>query len=297
MNSTRPLRHFGFFVLSFALLYITTPNMAVAEPTPPPMLQGFVKEKGVTLHDMGMRYGLQGWAIEMNGRVQYAYTSPEGGVVFGILFTPEGDPETPNQVRALQGKLEDVVPGAENQKKADDVLSRAEENRKANEAATNKNDKGKDRAEQFFTDIEKSHWFAMGDNSAPYIYILMNPTCGHCIEYWKQLKPSVDDGNLQVRIIPFGRAEENKISSAALLSNISPAEAWQLFTTGNGHVVTEDKVVEGTYDKVAENTALWINWKLPTPPFTVYRSPADGKVKVISGQPDNILLLLSEFIQ
>jgi len=293
-------RTVSLYILCFMILQLVAPTLVYAQeasgPTPPSGLRKFAKDNNAKLHDLGKRHGLQGWAIEINGRIQMAYTSPEGGTVFGILISPDGKIESNNQLRAIRGKLSDVVAGPENEKKAQELLMNTEKNRIATEEAKKKEDRGKSKAEQFYADIEASNWFALGKQDAPYIYVLMNPTCVHCLEYWEKVKPTVDAGSLQVRIIPFGRSPDNRVSSAALLSNADPAEAWKQFTQGNQHVIGADNVVDGAYDKVDINSALWINWKLPTPPFTAYRSPNDGKIKVIAGKPENFLLLLSEFV-
>ena len=293
-------RTVNLYIVCFMILQLVAPTLAYAQetsgPIPPPGLKKFAKDKNAKLHDLGKRHGLQGWAIEINGRIQIAYTSPEGGTVFGILISPDGKIESNNQLRALEGKLGDVMAGPKETEKAKEILADTEENRIATEKAAEKEKRGKSKAEQFYADVEKANWFALGKHDAPYIYVLMNPTCIHCLEYWEKVKTTVDAGSLQLRIIPFGRSPDNRVSSAAILSHEDPAEAWKQFTLGNQHVIAEENIVDGAYEKVDSNSTLWINWKLPTPPFTVYRSPNDGKIKVISGKPENFLLLLSEFV-
>lgn len=126
----------------------------------------------------------------------------------------------------------------------------------------------------------------------------MNPTCEHCIAYWNDLKPHIDSGAIQLRILPFGSSADNKTASAALLSVSDPVKAWGSYTGGDKSALSEDKITDkSAYDKVAANTDIWMKWKLRTTPFSVYRSPSDSKIKILIGKPDNPLLLLSDFIR
>ena len=125
----------------------------------------------------------------------------------------------------------------------------------------------------------------------------MNPGCIHCKNYWNDIKKAVDEGNLQVRLIPFGKVDINRHAGAALLSVVDPKTAWDSYVKGNVKALDKSFAKKSAYKKIKQNTALFAKWGLPMPPFTVYRSPENGKIKVISGKPENTLLLLAEFLQ
>ncbi len=334
---------------------------------PPEILKDYVKEKGGILHPLGRRYGVYGWLIESNDGAAYAYSTPEGGVVFGTLFSPDGDMATLSQLQSLQKRLEDQAAAEELQKRArslaepspadehasdsaqetqpekdkatspaktaateterqprsvrpsepkqqatrrtqqrqqqrgtqtqriESLKSRAASDKQEN-TSTEEN-RGLSRAETFYNATERSNWFAVGSRNAPHIYVYMNPTCEHCLDYWKDFQSAVDSGALQLRIIPFGSMAGNRTASAALLSHDSPENAWRRFAQGDTDVLSEKHVDPDAYAEVDANTTLWAEWRIPGTPFSIYRSPLDGQIKVLSGRPENPLLLLSEFVR
>ena len=311
----------GFFI---ACLSILVPQSAAAQNNAPPkLLSDYVAQKNGKLHFLGHKYGLDGWAVDIDGGRSYAYSTPEGGVVFGLLMSSPEEVVTQEQAETLRNKLADQALTQEAQQNlleklnltdSGDTGSSATQQAAApakaapapapKQAAPQKTDKSapgtkkSGKAETFYSVVEQANWFSAGKANAPYIYIFMNPTCEHCIDYWNDLKPHVDSGAIQLRILPFGSAADNKSASAALLSVSDPVKAWNSYVGGDKSALAEDKITDKTaYDKVAANTDIWIQWKLRTTPFSVYRSPGNGEIKILIGKPDNPLLLLSDFIR
>lgn len=303
-----------------AILLLVPSPVAAQNKQPPTLLANYAAQKNGTLYFLGTKHGLDGWAVVIDGRKQYAYASPEGGVVFGLLLSPTGEVATENQVQTLNKKLEDRALTQEAQKTLLEKLNLADngdtqsapakndnaqqvapeikqaDSRRSENTATDSQKTGK--SEMFYTAVEQAYWFSIGNENAPYIYVLMNPTCEHCVAYWNDLKPHIDSGAIQLRILPFGSSEDNKTASAALFSVNDPATAWANYAKGDTSALSKDKITDdAVYEKVAANTELWVNWKLRTTPFSVYRSPGDGKIKILIGQPENPLLLLSDFIR
>lgn len=287
---------------------VAAPHASMAQQgEPPPLLKKFAADKNATIHKLGQKHGMDGWLIDIDGKQQFAYSSPEGGIIFGVLLSPTGQVETIEQMQTWQGKKQDaemrgktLTESSETSTKPSNVsvppAPVAQEPEKVEKTATG--EKSSSRSGIFYNTVEKAHWFAVGKNNAPYIYVFMNPSCVHCLEYWKDLRPYIDSGTIQVRVLPFGSTADNRVPSAALLSSSEPAADWQAYVDGNKDILGADKVTENTaYNKSDSNTAIWTEWRLPATPFTVYRAPESGKIKVLSGRPDNLLLLLSDFIR
>ncbi|TVQ81756.1 MAG: hypothetical protein EA357_12025 [Micavibrio sp.] len=368
----KKLRRCFYAVTACIILTFALPQTGAAETgegldnKPPEILKDYVREKGGILHPLGRRYGVYGWLIESNDGTAYAYSTPEGGVVFGTLFSPDGDMTTLSQLQSLQKRLEDQAAAEELQKRARSLAEsspaderasdstqgtqpekeaaspvkttpetrrqprsvrpsepkqqatrRAQQRQQQRETQTQRiealrsqetaRDKpgntstgesgGSSRAETFYNATERSNWFAVGSRNAPHMYVYMNPTCEHCLDYWKDFESAVDSGALQLRIIPFGSMAGNRTASAALLSHDSPENAWRRFAQGDTDVLSEKHVYPDAYEEVDANTELWAEWRIPGTPFSIYRSPLDGKIKVLSGRPENPLLLLSEFVR
>lgn len=311
----------GFLI---ACLFILVPQPAAAQAKEPPqLLSDFVAQKNGKLHFLGHKYGLDGWAVDVDGGRSYAYSTPEGGVVFGLLMSSPDEVVTQEQAETLRNKLADQALTQEAQQNLLEKLNLTDSGNTGNNAAQQaaapvkaapapapkqvapkKLDKAAQgakktgKSEIFYNIVEQAHWFSVGNTNAPYIYIFMNPTCEHCIAYWNDLKPHIESGAIQLRILPFGSSADNKTASAALLSVSDPVKAWSSYISGDKSALSEDKITdEKAYDKVGTNTDIWMKWKLRTTPFSVYRSPSDSKIKILIGKPDNPLLLLSDFIR
>jgi len=238
-----------------------------------PVLQKFEAE-GNKVEFLGNAYGLDGWVvINAKGGVQYVYTTPEGALLIGMLFAPDGALETGKQVKAYKQRAEGAqaaAPGAEN---------------------------SASKSEKLYMEAEKSGWVALGDSHAPYLYVFFNVSCNHCQNFMKDIDASIRAGKMQVRLVPYGAVEENRDGAAALLSVEHPDEAWRAYAAGDHAALGKDKIKDGAYLKVDANTALVNRWKLPGPPFTLYRRPADGVITAITGRPENTLLLPAEFLK
>lgn len=261
----------GFLLMAGLLL---TASLSFAQKTERnPLLQKF-EDDGGRIEFLGNAYGLAGWlAINAKGDVQYIYTTPEGALLKGLLFAPDGTLETKKQLKAYKRRAEGsqaAAPGGENP-----VL----------------------KSEKLYAAAEKTNWISIGDGNAPYLYVFVNVNCDHCREFWKDLDGPVKAGKIQVRLIPYGSLEENRNGAAALLSVEHPDDVWPAYAAGDKTVLGKDKIKDGAYLKVEANNAMTKNWKLPGPPFSLYRRPADGAVRVIVGQPENTMLFLSEFLK
>jgi hypothetical protein len=266
--------------LTFLLALAPGVSLAV-EPTHPE-LRRFI-ESGGEVEYLGHALGVDGWLLTKTNAagkavVRYAYATPEGGLVLGILLDPQGGVETKKQLTALmrreEGAQASKTPGISAGKTADS---------------------GK--AEQFYAEVEKAAWARAGSADAPYLYLFINTTCPECQKFWGELQEPVKAGRLQVRLVPFGAIAVNRESGAALLSSEDPGDDWSRFIAGDASVLSKDKVSGDALAKIDANTRLAANWKLQGPPFTLYRRPADGVVTAIVGEPDNLMLVLADLME
>lgn len=242
-----------------------------------------LEEKGHKADYLGSAYGLDGWVITgPDGSVQYGYSSPEGGLVMGMLVAPDGSVHTVKQVEQMRdiikGNSQAAAPIAQDEQSRDKLS----------------------KAEIVYASIEAANWFAVGDENAPYIYTFVNISCTHCKDFWKDhLKEPVKKGQVQVRFIPFGESDENKNAAARLLSSDFAALAWDAYASGNpeGLDIMSKEITEEGLKKVQENNDVFSRWGLPIVPFTMYRAPANSEIKVMSGVPSNIMILLADMLK
>lgn len=75
--------------------------------------------------------------------------------------------------------------------------------------------------------LELSTWIADGSADAPrIIYVIADPNCPFCSMFWKQARPWVEAGKVQLRHILVGILRENSAGkAAAILSSKSPITA------------------------------------------------------------------------
>lgn len=238
-----------------------------------PELQKFQKDGGrVTF--IGHAYGVDGYLVEKDENAPRAvYITPEGGMLIGMLVGPDGRLETQAQLLALQARAtgsQDALPGA------DKALA--------------------SKPEKFYAEAGKLNMVKAGKDGAPYVYIFMNVTCDHCQEYWKDLRPAIKAGKLQVRLIPYGSQQENAEGGAALLS-VNDAAAWDAFIGGDKTALGKDKIAAGAIQKIRENTEMLRRWKVGAVPFTIYRRLSDGQLAVINGRPGNLMMMLADLVK
>ncbi len=259
-----------------AMLVVSAQASHAAEPRKHPILQEYVVRGEADVEYLGYERGMHGWLVRSGTQVQYAYQNDEGALIMGILFGDDAKQSiTERQLRAYRKGETGENPASA-----------------AADAASGKPPGG---AEAFYSAVEEANWVRLGDATAPAMYVFINPTCQHCKEYWEKLKPSVESGILQVRLVPFGRLESNRVSSAALLSVDKPDDAWSAWIDGDESALAPDKAADGALEKVDANSDLATKWELPTPPFSIYRSPADDKIKVVVGLPENMMLMMADF--
>lgn len=264
----------GLMLALAAFLFTATASAQMPQASDSAASLKKLEAEGGKFDFIGNAYGLDGWIlIPPSGEAQYIYTTADGAMIKGTLYAPDGSSVTQRQLKAYYQKLtggQAATPGAE----ASGVKS-----------------------EQLYAAAEKASWIALGAAQAPYLYVFINANCGHCRDFWLDIAPQVDAGRLQVRLIPFGEAVANRQRGAALLSAADPAAAWKAWVNGDATAVAPDKIKDGALQRIDANTALVKQWRLPEPPFTVYRRPADGVVAAIIGRPENKLLLPSEFLK
>lgn len=133
--------------------------------------------------------GLKGYAARYNGQGMALYLTPDGEhVLIGSLLDAKGDDLT----RAHLEKLVYEPLGKE-----------------------------------MWTRMENSTWIADGKADAPrIIYMFSDPNCPYCNMFWKQARPWVESGKVQLRHIMVGMLRADSAGkSAALLSARDPQAA------------------------------------------------------------------------
>ncbi|WP_298188614.1 thiol:disulfide interchange protein DsbG [uncultured Pseudomonas sp.] len=74
--------------------------------------------------------------------------------------------------------------------------------------------------------LENSSWISDGKTSAPRIvYVFSDPNCPYCNLFWKQARPWVEAGDVQVRHVLVGMLRQDSAAKAAALLSASDPQA------------------------------------------------------------------------
>ncbi|PCI55385.1 MAG: thiol:disulfide interchange protein [Alphaproteobacteria bacterium] len=247
-------------------------------PTP---IKNLVDE-GAQVRFLGKDFGVEGWVAIKNGQEQYFYVLPNsGGFISGILFDDKGQAVTIKQVSRLR---------AQNGGALLDTLAADAPSKITNETTAQKYE-FKTPSEQLFWDIENSNWIPVGQAGTPVFYSFIDPQCPHCHTMMNAMKSYIDDGRVQVRLIPVGFKEETRAQAAFLLATPAPAQVWWRHLAGDKTVLPAKQEIN--QQGVQRNLSIMQSWKLNVTPLIIYRGK-DQKVKIIRGKVKDIEALIRD---
>lgn len=278
--------------LAFALIAACAlPGAAFAQQKAPPLpapLQTLAGQ-GAQLRYLGREGGMDGWIAIQNGQEQYFYVTPDQeSFILGLQFDKNGKVLTLQQVQKLQKES-----GA-------DVLDYLADGVKPAPTATAAAPGGKaptDKAfktpsEQLYADLESSNWIPLGNTSAPYIYMLVDPQCPYCKRFLEALRANYLNNNLvQVRVVPVGLTEDTLSQAAVLLAAPNPQEVLFRHLDGDETALPVSHGIN--LQGVQRNLSVMQSWKLNATPTTVYRAK-DGTVKLVQGVAKDIRALVAD---
>ncbi|MCL4678666.1 MAG: thioredoxin fold domain-containing protein [Alphaproteobacteria bacterium] len=274
------------FVLTLAILAtcLSAPAAFAQEellPTIPDPLKGLVNE-GAQIRFLGRDEGVEGWIVIKTGVEQYFYVLPSGAFVTGILFDKTGKTLTVDQVARLRGQGDDLL----------DKLAGEMAPAKPSEAQAGKAKYDfKTPSEQFFYDVENSNWIPFGKAGTPVFYAFVDPQCPHCHEMMKELRPLLDQGRVQLRLIPVGFSPETQSQAAFLMAAPDPVALW--WRNMDGDTTALPAKQEINTQGVQRNLSVMQVWKLNGTPTVMYRDKEE-KVKIIEGKPKNLETLIGD---
>ena len=188
----------------------------------PEPLKNLIAE-GAQMRYLGNQHGLDGWISIKGGQEQYFYVTPDGqAFLMGLLFDKSGRLETVKQVKRLQAESgEDTLDLF-----AEESLNRPDRKALGDQGQSTTRE-FKTPAEQLYSDIESSNWVALGRAGAPYIYTFIDPQCPFCHAFINDMRGNyLDNGLVQIRMIPVGFKDETRAQAALLLAVPNAQKRW-----------------------------------------------------------------------
>lgn len=269
-----------FFLAVLAVLALMTAETRAQTASPEPALPAPLKhlaDEGAQMRYLGQHGGLDGWIAIKNGVEQYFYVTQKGDAfVMGLLFDQDGKVVTARQVTALQGKEADL-----------DKLTGGTAPEAPKKAPVFKTP-----AEEMYSNIEDSNWIRLGKDSAPVLYMFIDPQCPYCKAFIGDLRRNyIVNGLVQVRLVPVGLKTETRAQAAFLLAVADPEGTWYRHLDGDE---TALPVTPGINEQgVERNLSIMQSWKFDATPTTVYRAK-DGKVKIVQGRAKDAAALIAD---
>lgn len=263
----------------FVTVFMISGGAVIAQdglPNLPAPIQNLVDE-GAQIRFLGRDHGFDAWLTVKNGQEQYFYVKPDGSAfLMGVLFNNDGELVTVKQVQKLRGSDDTLLDAL-----TDDRLTQNNSSGAAADAFEFKSP-----SERLFHDIENSNWVGIGEPGAPVIYSFIDPQCPHCHSFINDLRADfLDQGRIQMRMIPVGFREETRAQAAFLMATPNPQERWYKHMDGDETALPAR--TELNQQGVQRNLAIMQSWKLNVTPMIVYRG-RDGDVKIIRGRPKDI---------
>ena len=270
------------------------PSTAQPDPTANPVLASLQK-MGAKFFLLGTHSGMTGWFILKDGQVQIIYATPDNkSAVIGALFGENGDNITGQQIASLvQGNKEvaDLISAAQ---KEQATIAQVGSPSAAPASSTGSIPSAPmSPGERLIHDLSGAAGVVLGNASSPEILMVMDPHCPYCQATWKALRDVVAKGGLHLRLIPIATLEtDNERAAAVLLGASDPLNAWDKYVSGDKAQLAGTPPA-AAFLAVRANHTLTDNWKITDTPYLVYRAK-DGKVKVVKGEPNDVVTVLRD---
>jgi thiol:disulfide interchange protein DsbG len=257
----------------FMFFEVSADGVALVGGLPVEMgISTFLKIPGARITELGSEHGLSGFYLENGDEIQVLYETPDHqAVIPGVMWDAKGENVTKGQIAKIAGAL----PQADGQGQGQGLEP-------ASEAA--------------FALVEKANTGLLGNAGAPTLYAFIDPLCIYSIRAMQQLQPFVNQGKLQVAIIPLHILdyEDSGRSKQAALSLLSVprdqmAQAWtgQRF---NGPTNPEAEV------RLRDNMTIGAALRLKGTPAFFWRK-RDGSVGFVDGVLSDWNPMLSSMIE
>jgi len=151
--------------------------------------------------------------------------------------------------------------------------------------------------EEMLTRMQDSTWIADGSDSAPrVVYVFSDPNCPYCNLFWKQARPWVDAGKVQLRHIMVGMLRADSAAKAAsLLTAKQPESALkQHEMAGKASTLKPMKTIAAeVQQQLDDNLALMGELGAAATPAIFYQD-AGGRLQQQQGAPsaDNLTKIM-----
>lgn len=147
------------------------------------------------------------------------------------------------------------------------------------------------KSEKLLSDIERGNWVTFGTRGKPVLYAMIDPDCPHCQEAMFGLKPFLDQGALEIRVLPIAFEDKAKRVGALMLATGDSQTLFYNYIEGKLPELGNDTKVN--VQGVERNVMTAVAWGFNATPMFFYRNAA-GEVKIIRGVPGDYDMILKD---
>lgn len=171
-----------------------------------------LRRSGLGLTFLGMDAGGLPAFLGSDGADKQAiyYITPDGEhAIAGLAFDAQGEVITATQLSRIADKINPTA-GVQN-------------------SSASTIDAGPtDKANRLWSQLEQTHWIALGNLEKPPLYMIADPACPYCARAWEALKGPLERGEIQVRVIPVSLINgSNPAIVHEIFSSEHPDKAWK----------------------------------------------------------------------
>ncbi|MBV8097276.1 MAG: hypothetical protein JO110_29330 [Acetobacteraceae bacterium] len=227
-----------------------------------------IRASGAQLTDLGTVHGMRTVFARAGQRFQVFYVTADGeAVIGGVMWNGAGDNITREQVEAI----DDVIPTV-------DAIS------------TNQSTK-QPYNQPWVKAAEATTYGLIGNTGAPRLWMFFDPQCSFSIRAMQQLKPYVDQGRVQLALVPVSILdhEDGGLSTKAALSLLSQPADQMAASWSAGRV---DAPASDASTKLSRNMQAAEQIHLRGTPTFLWRN-ADGSEGRLDGVPDDFGTLIA----
>ena len=248
------------FLASLAVIALTA-IPAIGEPKTVSALRA----NGARVVELGAQGGLDGYLVEPAAGDPYSlYLTPDGHAVAGLLYGPDGNLITGDQITAAQDLAADIPM----------QIVHAPEAMAAGPGA-----------EALFERSASAFGFTLG-KTGPLVILFGDPTCRWSRSAAARLGRQALSGRFRLHVIPVGLLGTASARKAAAIASASdPASAWF-----DGAVPAPSP--EGAR-RIAHNNQLFDAWGGTAVPLIAWRG-AQGRIERRAGDADDVNVRLPE---
>lgn len=224
-----------------------------------------VSALGGQVIELGSVHGLRGLFLRNGKHFQVLYVTPDGErVIPGVMWDSSGKNVTREQIAPVAGAAPTVVIGKDELASADQKSA--------------------------LDLVRRTTFAAIGDSSAPRLWMFVDPLCGYSVRALEAVKPFVARGEVELAVIPVAVFDDGHgKSTAAALSMLSRSGSEMISAWARGDLAGPAADAAAAFHK--KNLAVAEAVGLRGTPLLLWRK-ADGSEGRFDGLPADFKVVI-----